>query len=262
MKKVVIITGGSSGIGKAATEAFAGAEYVVYEFSRHEVEHVSGVNHVCCDVTVESEVEHATHYVIDREGRVDVLVSNAGYGISGAIEFTQLSDAKRQFDVNLFGAFNVVKAILPFMRQQGGGRIIFVSSVAAVLSIPYQAFYSASKSAINSLCLALREEVREFGITACALMPGDVSTGFTDARNKSCEGSDVYKHLSGAVEAMEKDERSGMSTTLLAHKLLSLAKKKNPAPLYTAGWQYKIFVMLESLLPKRFSNWVVGKLYN
>ncbi len=260
MKQVLIITGGSSGIGKAAAELFAEKGYSVYEFSRSG-KSANGICHVDCDVTDEGQVRKAVEFVADREGRVDVLVNNAGYGISGAVEFTRTEDAKRQFDVNFFGALNVVKAVLPIMRSRKQGRIVFTSSVAAVLSIPYQSFYSASKSAINALALALRNEVAEFGITVTALMPGDVSTGFTAARDKSVEGEDVYTHMRKAVAAMEKDEQSGMSSEYLARQLYKTASKRNPKPLYTAGIQYKIFVVLEKLLPKRLSNWIVGLLY-
>ena len=212
-------------------------------------------------MTNEEQVKKAVELVADKEGRVDVLVSNAGYGISGAVEFTRTEDAKRQFDVNFFGALNVVKAVLPIMRSRKQGRIVFTSSVAAVLSIPYQSFYSASKSAINALALALRNEVAEFGITVTALMPGDVSTGFTAARDKSVAGEQVYTHMRKAVAAMEKDEQSGMSSEYLALQLYKAATKRNPKPLYTAGVQYRIFVVLEKLLPKRLSNWIVGLLY-
>lgn len=259
---VVIITGGSSGIGKATAELFATEGYTVYELSRTMRQTVSGVQHIGCDITDEEQVRAAVATVLQESGKVDILVSNAGFGISGAVEFTDTADAKRQFDVNFFGSLNIVKAVLPQMRLQQSGKIIFMSSVAAVLTIPYQSFYSASKSALNALALALRNEVAAFGITVTALMPGDVSTGFTAARNKNTVGEEVYTHMHRAVEAMERDERQGMTTVFLARELLRLARKANPAPLYTAGIQYRIFVLLEKLLPKRFSNWIVGLLYS
>ena len=258
--QVLIITGGSSGIGKAAALLFAENNYRVYEFSRSGKSE-NNITHIDCDITCEQQVIEAVNQVVEKEGRVDVLISNAGYGISGAIEFTQTDDAKCQFDVNFFGALNIVKAVLPVMRRQHCGKIVFTSSVAAVLSIPYQSFYSASKSAINALALALRNEVAEFGITVTALMPGDVSTGFTAARSKSLAGEDVYTHMRKAVETMEHDEQGGMTPLYLAKQLYKIANKRNPKPLYTAGLQYQVFVVLEKLLPKRLSNWIVGLLY-
>ena len=258
--KTLILTGGSSGIGKAAAELFADNGYRVYELSRHG-KSVGGIVHIDCDVTNEQQVREAVAKVIENDHRIDVLLSNAGFGISGAVEFTDTDDARRQFDVNLFGALNVVKAVLPQMRQQHDGMILFTSSVAAVLSIPYQSFYSASKSAINALALALRNEVAQFGIRVSALMPGDVSTGFTAARDKSDAGAQVYKSMRKAVETMENDERGGMSADRLARKMLWIVTRRNPAPLYTEGFNYQVFWLLEKILPKRLSNWIVGKLY-
>ncbi len=262
MKRIAIITGGSSGIGKATAALFADKGYIVYELSRRNTEHNNpNIRHLTCDVTDEDNVRNAVNHVVGAENQIDLLISNAGFGISGPIEFTDSAEAKRQFDVNFFGTHNIIRAVLPQMRLQHFGKIIITSSVAAVLSIPYQAFYSASKSALNALCLALRNEVADFGIKVSAIMPGDVSTNFTDARQKNDTGSDIYTHTHKAVSAMEHDERNGMTTMQLAKKIYSIAQKSNPAPLYTAGLQYHIFIFLEKILPKRFSNWIVGLLY-
>ena len=141
--KVAIITGASGGIGLATAALFAEKGYAVYGLSRKPYD--SGpVIHIPTDVTDASSVRAAVSTVIAGEGRIDVLVCNAGFGISGAIEFTEPSDAKRQFDVNFFGALHCIQAVLPQMRAQHSGCILCVSSVAAVLSIPFQSFYSAA----------------------------------------------------------------------------------------------------------------------
>lgn len=111
-------------------------------------------------------------------------MNNAGFGISGAVEFTELAEAKKQFDVNFFGCFICSKNVIKYMRLQGGGRIVNLSSLAAPLAIPFQAFYSASKAAVNSLTLALANEVRPFNIKVCAVMPGDVKTGLPRQERK------------------------------------------------------------------------------
>ena len=258
--KTVVITGGSSGIGRATAEWFAERGWRVFEWSRSGTS-TDRVTHISCDVTDPEQTRAAARQVLEQVGTIDVLISNAGYGISGAIEFTTPEDAHRQMDVNFFGALNSVQAVLPHMRERKAGRIIFTSSVAAVLSIPYQSFYSASKAAINALALALQNEVRSFGIRVSVLMPGDVSTGFTAARKKSELGIDAYGNIRKAVAAMEKDEQGGMSPRQMAAILYRIATRRCPAPQYIGGGQYKIFCLLDRLLPKRFVNWVVGKLY-
>lgn len=260
MMKTMIITGGSSGIGKAAAEMFAKKGYVVYDFSRHG-ENAEGITHIDCDVTSVEQCKNAVQTVFEQQGKIDLLISNAGMGISGAVEFTEPSEARRQFDVNFFGALNIAQAVIPYMRQQRQGRIIFVSSVMAAFSLPFQAFYSATKSAVNSLALALRNELRPFGVEVCVLMPGDVKTGFTAARKKCLVGSDVYTHMEKAVSTMERDEQNGITPERMARKLLSMAETKNPAALSTVGLMYKLFLLLGKVLPTSFAYRVVGWMY-
>lgn len=259
--KTLVLTGGSSGIGLATVQLFAQHGWQVFELSRHGVSH-DGIVHIHCDVTDESSVRQAISEVRAQSDHIDVVVSNAGFGISGPVEFTTTGEARRQFDVNLFGAFYLVKAVLPILRAQRYGRIIFTSSVAAVLSIPYQSFYSASKSALNAMALALANEVRLFGITVAVLMPGDVATGFTAARQKGVDGQEVYRNMQSAVAAMEKDERGGMTPEHIAHDLYRIATHRNVKPLYVGGARYSVFCLLQRLLPARLVNWIVGKLYS
>ena len=258
--KTVVITGGSSGIGKATAELFATQGWQVFEWSRSG-QSTEKVTHIDCDVTKPEQTKAAVQQVLKQAEQIDVFISNAGYGISGAVEFTSTEDAHRQMEVNFFGALNSVQAVLPHMRERKAGRILFTSSVAAVLSIPYQSFYSASKAAINALALALQNEVRAFGIYVGVLMPGDVSTGFTAARKKSEEGMDAYGNIRKAVAAMEKDEQGGMRPQQMAKDLYKMATRRCPAPQYVGGAQYKVFCLLDRLLPKRLVNWIVGKLY-
>lgn len=256
----VVITGGSSGIGKATADLFAAKGWQVFEWSRSG-QSTEQIKHISCDVTKPEQTRAAAQQVMEQAGQIDVLISNAGFGISGAIEFTTAEDAHRQMEVNFFGALNTVQAVLPYMRERKAGRIIFTSSVAAVLSIPYQSFYSASKAAINALALALQNEVRNFGIHVSVLMPGDVATGFTAARQKSEDGSDAYGNIHKAVAAMEKDEQGGMTPMQMAKQFYAIATSHCPAPQYIGGAQYKLFCFLDRILPKRLVNWIVGLLY-
>ncbi|MCM1543888.1 MAG: SDR family oxidoreductase [Ruminococcus sp.] len=259
--KVAVITGASSGIGLECAKLFAQNGYKVYALSRRGGKD-DKIIHLQCDVTNEAMVNEAFEQIFVNEGNIDVLVNNAGFGISGAVEFTDGNQAKKQFDVNFFGCFNCCKAVIKYMRKNGGGRIINISSMAAPLAIPFQAFYSASKAAINSLTLALANEVKPFGISVCALMPGDVKTSFTAVREKETAGDEFYgETIEKSIAAMEKDEQNGMLPADIAKAVFRLAKRKNVKPLSTTGAQYKLFAVLSKILPTGLVNRLVGRIY-
>ena len=258
--KTVVLTGGSSGIGRATAKLFAGRGDAVYELSRHGAGD-AGVTHIDADVTQPETLAAAVERITAERGRIDLLVCCAGMGVSGAVEFIPEADMRRQFEVNLCGTVNTVRAVLPVMRKAGAGRIVCVSSVAAVYAIPFQAYYSASKAAINAFADALRTEVKPFGVSVCAVMPGDIATGFTDAREKTVAGEDVYAHAASAVAKMEQDERSGMPPEAVAKLIGRLADKKHVAPLYTVGLSYKTLVFLKRLFPAAFASRIVGGMY-
>lgn len=258
---VALVTGGSSGIGLAAAGALAAKGVKVYELSRRNTEN-PGITHICGDVTDESSVIAAVNEIIEREGRIDILVTAAGFGISGAVEFTPEADAKKQLDVNFFGTVNTVRAVLPRMREQKRGRIVCISSVAGAIPIPFQTHYSVSKAAINAFSTALRSEVRPYGITVCSVLPGDIRTGFTDARVKIHAGDDIYGGRIGrSVAGMEKDERGGMKPETAGEYIAKIALKKSVRPLYTIGLQYKLVVWLARVLPGALVSRLVGVLY-
>ena len=174
-RKIAVITGGSRGIGLETAKELS-KSCTVYELSRRGESH-DGITHISADVSDENGVAAAIDTIVEKEGRIDILVCCAGFGISGAVEFTDTADAKHQLDVNFFGTVNAVHAVLPHMRKAGGGRIICVSSVAGAIPIPFQTYYSVSKAAINSFVRALSGEVKPYGISVCAVMPGDTQTG-------------------------------------------------------------------------------------
>ena len=261
MSCTAIVTGGSSGIGLQTALALKSVGCTVYELSRHAAVG-SGIEHITADVSDEKQVAAAIDEVVSREGRLDILVCNAGFGISGAAEFTENADSKRLLDVNLFGVVNCCRAAIPHMRRQGGGRIVCLSSVAGPVSIPFQAWYSVSKAAVSSYAGSLRNELRPFGISVCSILPGDIKTGFTAARQKSCVGDDVYSgRIERSVAVMEHDEQTGMSPETAGRYIASLALKKNVKPQYAIGLKYKFFVMLVRLLPCRLCSWIVWKMY-
>ena len=259
--KVAVITGASGGIGSATAACFLKHGFRVFGLSRSG-KAADGVEPVVCDVTDEDAVCRVMAKIAEEAGGIDVLVNNAGFGISGSVEGTPDAQAKKQFDVNFFGCFHCCKAVVPYMRAAGGGVIVNVSSMAAVLSIPFQSFYSASKSAINALTLALANEVKPFGIRVCALMPGDVKTGFTAAREKNATDAAVYDSvMKKSVATMEHDEQNGMDPARIAEAIFHLSQKKHPKPLSTVGAQYRVFALLQKTLPAALANRILAAIY-
>lgn len=260
-QKVALITGGSSGIGLAVCKALCARGCLVYEISRREAEH-PGIFHIGADITDKDAVQAAVARVASEAGRIDILINNAGYGISGAVEFTDVEDAERLFDVDFFGMAQVTRAVLPIMRSSGGGRIVNISSVAAALPIPFQTYYSSVKAAVSAYSLSLADEVKSFGIEVLAVMPGDIKTGFTAARVKYHEGDDVYMGRIGrSVSKMERDEAGGMSCDVAGAKIARIALARNPGPLCTLGASYRLYVLLSKILPARLVRWIVRRMY-
>lgn len=262
MNQIVIVTGGSSGIGLATAKTFRAAGCTVYELSRRDIQHADGIVHISADVTEETAVQNAIRQVATREGRVDILCCNAGFGISGAAEFTCNQDAKRLLEVNLFGMVNCIKAVLPFMRNQHSGKILCISSVAAAIPIPFQAWYSVSKAAVSAYASALQGEVRPFGIQVTAILPGDIASGFTGSREKSPAGDDIYSgRISRSVSRMEHDEENGMRPEAAAKNIVRIAQKRRLKPSYAIGAAYKGAVLLNRFLPQKAVSGIVGYLY-
>ena len=260
MKKIAVVTGGSSGIGLAVVNEFTAKGYTVFDLSRRELPERSNVIHIKTDVTDENQLRSAFK-AVEKEGEISALVCCAGGGISGAVEFTEKSQADWLFELNFFGVVNTVKAALPLMRKSGGN-IIIISSVAAALPIPFQTYYSATKAALNAYACALANEVKPFGIGVCAIMPGDIKTGFTDSRKKYHVGDDIYGgRISRSVGQMERDEQNGDTPEAAARFITKVASRKKIKPLYVICFKYRLFVMLARLLPIKLVNRIVGKLY-
>ena len=260
-KKIVIVTGGSSGIGRCTASALRDSGCIVYEFSRRNIP-MKGITHLSVDVTDENAVNSAVKQIIQKETKIDAVINCAGFGISGAVEFTSTDQAKAQFDVNFFGTVNVNKAVLPFMRHQGNGHIINISSVAAVAHIPFQTFYSASKAAISSYSYALENEVKPYGIHVTIVELGDICTGFTQMRQKSILGDDEYGgRISRSVSQMEHDEQNGMNPEVIGNYIANIVKKKRPSIVYVASAQYKFLSLLCKLLPAAVREKIVEKIY-
>ncbi len=257
--KVVFITGVSSGFGLSLAKMYIADGFRVYGVGLRDFQ-LDGLNYFKCDVSDFSAVQEVVSKIVEKEGKIDIVVSNAGMGISGAVEHTTMDDAKKIMNINFFGAFYVFKAVLPIMRKQNSGRVIVTSSIASYVPIPYQAFYSASKSALDSLVCATRSEVNGYNIHITSIQPADANTGFTDARKKS-EIDDGYSNCSKSVVAMEKGERNGLKSEDVAKVMYKVSLKKRPPLTVVVGKKYKFLTSLLRLMPQRMREWAVRKFY-
>ena len=259
---MVIVTGASRGIGLATVRLFSEKGYTVYALSRSGGD-LGSVKSIACDVTDSVKLKEVIDGIFDAEKRIDVLINNAGAGISGAVEKTALEDARGLFELNFFAMFEAIKYTVPYMRQRGGGKIINTGSVAGMIHIPFQAFYSATKAAVEALSNCLRGELAPFNIKVATVMPGDSRTNFTDARKKDFEKDDpdYGGRISHSIEIMEKDERGGMPPEKTAKTIYKAACSASPKPLYTVGLMYKLVLILDRILPKRMVQYVINSIY-
>jgi short-subunit dehydrogenase len=242
-KKVVLITGASAGFGRASAEHLAALGHRVYGTSRRaqfpeSTGSSSSVQMLPMDVCDDDSVDRAVRFVHEREGRIDVVVNNAGVGLAGAVENTSVDEAKALFDTNFFGALRVCRAALPILREQRSGLIVNISSLGGLVTIPFQGFYSASKYALESMSDAMRMELRAFGVDVVLLEPGDFKTGFTESRIFAAEAGDgsVYQEsCQRAVAVMEHDEQNGADPKQLAELLEKIISSPAPGNRYPVG---------------------------
>ena len=260
---VVLVTGASSGIGRATALRFSKAGYTVYGTSR-TARSLPGVTMMVMDVGSDADVARVTDAIHSRHGRLDLLIVNAGTGIAGAVEDTELALAREQFNTNYFGALRVIRAVLPLMRRQQAGCIIGVSSVAALLPIPFQGGYSASKAAMEATFCALRGEIRPYGIRVCLVEPGDTRTGFTDARRQAAptDGVSPYaERFTRSLARMERDERNGVPPEKVAAVIFRSARRRHPPVRVAVGADYRFLLGLRRLLPDRLVQWILERMY-
>ncbi len=261
MNKVVVISGASSGIGLETARYLVAKGYTVYGLARHKPQVVLPFSFIPTDISDASSIQAAVSTLLEKETHIDALINCAGMGISGAIQHTSLQDVQKMFDVNLFGAFALTKALIPALRETKG-MVINISSVAGVLTVPFQTFYSMSKSALNTFSEGLRMEVKPLGIRVVSVLPGDTKTGFTAAREKTLSNDPAYqKRLEKSLARMEKDEQNGKSPLTVAKAVARLLKRKHPPVKVTVGFEYKLFIFLKKILPSRFVNWILFLMY-
>ena len=261
-KRIVVITGASSGIGLETAKYFAQNGDIVYGLARRKIEN-DGIKSIICDITKTENIKIAINTIFEKEKRIDILVNNAGFGISGSVENQKTEDIKSIFEVNFFGAVKITQEVLPIMRKQGYGKIFNTGSVAGVIPIPFQSFYSATKASIDIWGKALALEVMSYGVHVCTMLVGDTKTGFTAERQKSnanAEG-DYSKVVKKSIGKMEHDEQNGKPPITVAKAIYKLSLKRKIPATKAVGFSYKFICCLQKILPQKFMMWVVKKMY-
>ena len=228
--QIIIITGASSGFGKATAELLSAQGHTVYGLCRREMQDTK-IKYRQCNVRNRENIHAVVEQIIAEQGRIDVLVNNAGMGIGGALELATEEEIDLQMGTNFMGCVNMCQAVLPYMRRQRAGKIINLSSIGGLMGLPYQGFYSASKFAIEGFTEALAAEVMGFGIRVCMVEPGDFATGFTGSRKNSqttLDDPDYGPIFKNSLSIIEKEENGGLQPEVLARRIVKLVDKKNP----------------------------------
>lgn len=254
-KKVVLITGGSSGIGKATGLFLRDQGFVVYGTTR-DLKKYPDFNHfplLELDVKDEQSISKAIRTLITAEGKIDVLINNAGVGITGPIEETPISEIQKAFDTNLNGPIRMIQAVLPEMRNQNTGLIINVTSIAGYMGLPYRGIYSATKGSLELVTEALRMEAKEFGIKITNLAPGDFATNIAAGRYHSpVSESSPYKAYERTLKLINDDVSNASDPIRVAEKILEIIKTPSPKVHYKVGsFMQKFSTSLKNLLPDK-----------
>lgn len=253
MSKVVLITGGSSGIGKSVGEFLKQKGYVVYGTSRNPQNiKNSQIELVALDVTKNETIQDCINEVVSAEGRLDVLINNAGAGITGPIEEIPEVEIKRNFETNFFGPINVIKAVLPQMRKQNSGLIINVTSIAGYMGLPYRGVYSASKGALELITEAFRMEIKDFNIHMTNVAPGDFATNIAAGRyHAPVNEKSPYKEPYGnTLKLMDEHVDSGKDPLMMAEAIYKVINTSKPKVHYKVGeFMQKFSIVLKRILP-------------
>lgn len=263
-KRVILITGASSGIGKACFDYLTSIGHVVYGTSRRA--DGSEPQMLQVDVTIPSTLERAVEEILAREGVLGVLVNNAGISVVGAAEETKEEDARKQMETNFWGAANAVNAVVAHMRAQKSGHIINMSSLAGIFAIPYQTFYTASKHALEGYSEGLRMELRQFGIQVSLIEPGDFRTEISDNRKFSGAASeglgDYHAHFTKTKTIITRDERAGDDVMKIAQLVQRIIQSPAPGLRYPIGKPMDLLAAkIKKLIPQRIFEWLIRNHY-
>ena len=254
MARVVLVTGASAGIGWASAERLQRAGWTVVGTSRRGTV-PPGCEGLVMDVDDDDAVRVGVDKVLAEHDRLDAVVACAGFGVAGAVEHTTVQEAKAQFETNFWGTVRVVRAVLPALRRQGGGRIVLVSSIGGVVAIPFQAYYSGSKFALEGFGEALAYEVAPFGVRVTLVQPGNVKTDFTASRQMAAasSGDDDYRGaLDKAVGVMARDEENGVDAASVASVVQKVLDHRRPPRRVSVGKAgERVGILAKRVLPFR-----------
>ena len=266
MRKVVLITGISSGFGKQTSRTLAGRGHTVYGTIRKACETDPAVNVLMLDLTDIDSIRQTVRTVVEKEGRIDVLINNAGMHTGGPVETTPLENIRLQMETSFMGMVNLTREVLPVMRRNGGGTIINISSIGGLMGLPFQPFYSAAKFAVEGFSEALRMETAGFNIRVVVINPGDFRTGNSANRRGYLAPSGPEDPYHGQFErtlsVIEHDEANGGDPAALARKLAAIVECKNPRQRYIiASADQKLAVVLKKVLPGRVFSAILASHY-
>lgn len=255
MAKVVLITGGSSGIGKSVGEYLTQNGFIVYGTSRNPDKIINHPFHlIALDVNNKESILKAVDEIITAEGNIDILINNAGMGITGAIEETPTKEMRNVFETNFFGPIEVMKAVLPQMRKQHSGLIINVTSIAGYMGLPFRGIYSATKGALEIVTEAIRMEVKSFGIEVTNVAPGDFATNIASGRYHTpvIENSPYKENYQKNLDLMDTHVDSGSNPIEMAEAIFNIINTRKPKIHYKVGdFMQKFSILLKRILPDK-----------
>ena len=253
---VALISGGSSGIGAATARLLAEAGITVYAGSRRGTveKPAPRIIPIQLDVNDEASLKSAVERIVGEQGHLDAVVCNAD------------AEARYQFETCYFGSLKTIQACLPVFRRQGFGRIVTITSVMAILQLPFQGFYSAAKAALLSLSESLQMELKGTGIECCSVLPGDVATGFTAARRFTAAakdpGSPYRARMDRNLAKIEKDELGGMTPEVIGKAVCKQLRRKHMAVRVIPRIDYGAVGVLVRILPEKAKLWLLDLLYS
>ena len=255
--KVVVVTGASRGIGLEIARHLHKEGAIVYDISRNFAANPEIRITYTADVNDSASVENILKLIFDKEGRIDVFVNNAGFGIGGGVENASRENLYAITNTNLAAVMNLSRLALPYLKKSKG-RIVNISSVGGIVPLPYQAAYSATKAGVEIFSKALANEVKADGVQIMCIMPGDAKTTFTSSRIVETKNDDKAKR---AIAKAEKEEQKGMSAEKVGRVIVKNIKKRKMPLRKTVGGVYKLIVFASRFCSAKFLNWLVRKIY-